>query len=138
MSSCTSSGKPKRRSHGPAQNERPPALPLKNSLDAPLGELSQWLENESTAALPENLRGKCSAPLRELTEPQLAELLRQAARVRFEAKAAQFSARARHAGWEQALWEDLFRALGYKHNVWPMQNLAESRLLWSRGREIAI
>ena len=118
---------------GAAQNERPLTLPINNSLDAPLGELSVWLENESASALPEKLRGKCSAPLRELAEPQLAELLRQAARVRLEAKAAQFSARARHAGWEQALWEGLFRALGYKHNAWPMQNLAESRQIWSRG-----
>ena len=31
------------------------------------------------------------------------------------------------------MWEGLFRALGYKHNAWPMQNLAESRPLWSRG-----
>jgi hypothetical protein len=31
------------------------------------------------------------------------------------------------AGWEQALWESLFRALGYKHNSWAMQNLAEHR-----------
>ena len=69
--------------------------------------------------------------------PQVAELLREAARVRFQAKAAQFRARARHAGWEQALWEGLFRALGYKHNVWPMQNLAESRLRWSRGADSA-
>ena len=115
------------------QTDRPPALPLRDSLDAPLGELSQWLENESASALPENLRGKCSAPLRELDEPRLAELLHQAALVRLEAKAAQFSARARHAGWEQALWEGLFRALGYKHNAWPMQNLAESRSLWSPG-----
>ena len=120
---------------GPARNERPVTLQLQNSLDAPLGELSKWLENESTAAFPEALRGKCSAPLRELDEPQLALLLRQAARVRLEAKAAQFSARARHVGWEQALWEGLFRALGYKHNAWPMQNLAESRLLWSPGAE---
>jgi hypothetical protein len=111
----------------------PPTLSIQGNLDAPLGELSQWLENESTAAFPEALRGKCSAPLRELDEPQLALLLRQAARVRLEAKAAQLSARARHAGWEQALWEGLFRALGYKHNAWPMQNLAESRLPWSRG-----
>jgi hypothetical protein len=115
------------------QTDHPPTLPLCDSLDAPLGELSQWLENESTANFPEELRGKCSAPLRELTEPQLAVLLRQAARVRLEAKAAQFSARARHAGWEQALWEGLFRALGYKHNAWPMQNLAESRMFWSPG-----
>jgi len=89
---------------GPARIERPLTLLINNSLDAPLGELSLWLENESAATLPENLRGKCSAPLREFDEPQLAELLHQAARVRLEAKAAQFSARARHAGWEQALW----------------------------------
>ena len=118
---------------GPAQNKRPPTLPINNSLDAPLGELSRWLENESTAVFPEELRGKCSTPLRELDEPQLAGLLHQAARVRLETKAAQFSARAQHDGWEQVLWECLFRALGYKHNTWPMQNLAESRLLWSRG-----
>ena len=118
---------------GPARNERPPTLLINNSLDAPLGELNLWLENESASALPENLRGKCSAPLRELDEPQLAELLHQAARVRLEAKAAQFSARARHAGWEQVLWEGMLRALGYKHNAWPMQNLAETRLLWSHG-----
>ena len=121
---------------GPARIERPPALPINNSLDAPLGELSLWLENESASALPENLRGKCSAPLRELDEPHLAVLLHQAARVRLESKAAQFSARARHAGWEQALWEGLFRALGYKHNAWPMQNLAETRMLWSPGAKL--
>jgi hypothetical protein len=111
----------------------PPTLFIMDKLDAPLGELSLWLESESTFGFPENLRGQCSAPLRELDEPQLAVLLHQATRVRLEAKAAQFSARARHAGWEQALWEGLFRALGYKHNAWPMQNLAESRPLWSRG-----
>lgn len=118
---------------GLAQIERPLTLLISDSLDAPLGELSLWLENESASALPENLRGQCAAPLRALDEPQLANLLGQAARVRLEAKTAQFSARARHAGWEQALWEGLFRALGYKHNTWPMQNLAETRSLWSRG-----
>jgi Protein of unknown function (DUF2851) len=109
----------------------PAVLSLKNVLDAPLAELSLLLENESLRSLPENLRGKCCAPLRELDETKLTELLRQAAHVRFENKAAQFRARAKNAGWEQSLWENLFRALGYKHNVWPMQNLAEqkSRLL---------
>jgi hypothetical protein len=111
----------------------PEILPLKNVLDAPPAELSLSLENESLRELPENWRGKCSAPLRELDETRLMELLRQAARVRFENKAAQFRARARNAGWEQALWENLFRALGYKHNVWPMQNLAETKTHWSRG-----
>jgi hypothetical protein len=46
-------------------------------------------------------------------------------------------ARARHCGWEQVLWENLFRALGYKHNVWPMQNLAESKAQWSRDADSA-
>ncbi|MGH8024959.1 MAG: DUF2851 family protein [Limisphaerales bacterium] len=114
------------------QEPHPAVLPLKNVLDAPLGELSLSLENESLRSLPESLRGKCCGPLRELTGPQVADLLAQAARVRLESKAAQFRARAKHAGWEQTLWENLFRALGYKHNVWPMQHLAEQRTrLWN-------
>jgi len=44
-----------------------------------------------------------------------------------QSKAAQFQSRARQAGWEQALWDGMFRALGYKHNIWPMQRLAELR-----------
>jgi Protein of unknown function (DUF2851) len=115
----------------------PLVLSLKNLLDAPLAELSLWLENESASAFPENLRGQCCAPLRELAETQLTELLNQAARVRFQAKAAQFRARARHVGWEQTLWENLFRALGYKHNAWPMQNLAETKSRWTRGANSA-
>jgi hypothetical protein len=111
----------------------PLVLSLKNVLGAPLAELSLSLENEPLRSLPENLRGKCSAPLRELNEAQLMELLQQAARVRFENKAAAILARAKNSGWEQALWENLFRALGYKHNVWPMQNLAETKPRWSRG-----
>ena len=107
------------------------ALMIRDQLDAPLSELSTWLEREPVKPLPENLLGQCNAPLRELTAEQLAELLQEAARVRFESKAAQFQARARHAGWEQALWEGLFRALGYKHNVWPMHCLAETRERWA-------
>ena len=73
----------------------------------------------------------------QVNESQATELLHAAARVRFQAKAAQFHARARHVGWEQALWEGLFRALGYKHNVWPMQNLAESWPRWSHDADSA-
>jgi hypothetical protein len=115
----------------------PPVLPLSHSLDAPLGELGLWLENDSPRVLPENLRGQCCVVLRELDEMRQGKILDAAARVRFQAKAEQFRARARHAGWEQALWEGLFRALGYKHNIWPMQNLAESRLRWTPGADTA-
>lgn len=114
-------------SNRPNAEIQPPVLSLKNVLDAPLAELSLSLENESLRVLPEALRGKCSLPLRELGGPQLSRLLEQAARVRLENKAAQIRTRARDAGWEQALWENLFRALGYKHNVWPMLHLAEQR-----------
>ena len=115
----------------------PSVLSLKNALDAPIFELSLSLENEPLRSLPENLRGKCCAPLRELDETQLTELLCEAACVRFQFKAEQFRTRARHVGWERALWENLFRALGYKHNVWPMQNLAETKPRWSRGADSA-
>ena len=118
-----------------ASRDYPVTLSLKNVLDAPLAELALALENES--ALPESLRGKCSAPLREFSEPQLAELLHAAAKVRFQNKANAMLARARNSGWEQALWENLFRALGYKHNVWPMQNLAETKSSWTRGADSA-
>ena len=109
----------------------PPAVRLRPALDAPLGELSLWLGSESAQSFPENLRGQCSAPLRGLAAEQLTALLHEAAQVRLQSKAAWFQARARQAGWEQALWDGLFRALGYKHNVWPMQRLAELRPRWS-------
>jgi hypothetical protein len=117
---------------------RPPViLSLCDALDAPIAELGLWLENDSPRVLPENLRGQCCAVLRELDETRQGKILDAAARVRFQAKAEQFRARARHAGWEQSLWEGLFRALGYKHNVWPMQNLAEWRSRWMRGADPA-
>ena len=111
----------------------PAVLSLKNVLDAPVDELARALENEPLRSLPENLRGKCSGPLRELAGPRLTELLHAAAEVRFQNKAAAMLTRARNSGWEQALWENLFRALGYKHNVWPMQNLAETKGRWACG-----
>ena len=116
----------------------PPVLLLRQALDAPLGELNLWLGSEAAQSLPENLRGKCCAPLRELAPSQLGGLLEEAARVRLQSKGAQFQARARQAGWEQALWEGLFRALGYKHNVWPMQRLAELRPRWAAPRAGAL
>jgi hypothetical protein len=110
------------RAAGPATQ---PTLELRGVLDSPLAELNDWLGGEHSADLPADLRGRCSAPLRDLAEPAFSELLLQAARVRLQAKAATFTARARESGWEQALWEGLFAALGYKHNVWPFRRLAE-------------
>jgi hypothetical protein len=113
----TDTATPATRSNSKKPEPHPAILSLKNVLDAPLAELSLSLENESLRSLPESFRGKCCAPLRGLGEPEVTRLLDQAARVRLETKAAQFRARAKNAGWEQTLWENLFRALGYKHNV---------------------
>ena len=107
-----------------------PTLALKGLLDSPVGELAQWLGDEPS--FPGALTGGCCAPLGQLAPDQLSELLRQAALVRLRSKAAQFQARARQAGWEQALWEGLFRGLGYKRNLWPMQRLAELRPRWTQ------
>lgn len=104
-----------------------PTLALRSVLDSSLADLAAWLGSEVSAAFPPELHGHCCAPLRSLAAEPLAELLRQAAWVRFQAKASQLQARARQAGWEQALWEGMFRALGYKQNLWPMQRLGELR-----------
>ena len=101
-----------------------PTLALAGSLDTPMDELAHWLGSE-TPPPSANLHGRCNAPFSALPRERVEDLLRQAALVRLSAKANQFTARARQAGWEQSLWEGLFRALGYKQNVWPMQRLAE-------------
>lgn len=102
-------------------------LALADVLDAPHGELAAQLG----AGAPEGgdawLSGCCAAPLARRTAAEVAVLLQQAGLERLAVKAAALRARARDAGWEQALWEALFRALGYKHNAWPMQRLAEVR-----------
>lgn len=104
-----------------------PTLALKAMLDSSLADLAMWLGSETAKAFPIELLGQCCAPLRQLPSDKLDELLHQAAFLRFQAKAAHLQARARQAGWEQALWEGLFRALGYKQNLWPMQRLGELR-----------
>jgi hypothetical protein len=114
--------------------EIPPTVAIRGKLDAPLAELNQWLNSEEAESLPENLRGQCCAPLAELPPEKVRELLLQAAQIRFHGKAAQFQARARHVGWEQTLWEGMFRGLGYRHNAWPMQCLAENRGRWFAPR----
>ena len=107
-----------------------PTLELRGVVDAPLRELNCWLGSGVGQSQPQNLLGRCNKALRELPPDRVTELLHQAAHVRMESKAAQLQARARQAGWEQSLWEGLFRALGYKQNVWPMQRLAELRPRW--------
>jgi hypothetical protein len=108
----------------------PPTLVIRDKLDAPVGELGLWLNSEPEPCLPESLRGQCCSALGGLSVEKKSQLLRDAAGIRFRSKAAQLQARARQVGWEQSLWEGLFRALGYKQNTWPMHCLAEQRGRW--------
>lgn len=101
-----------------------PSLSLKHALDSTVPELSFWLGIEPKPA-PAGLAGKCSGPLAHLSAQMLRDVLKQAAQARFYQKAEQLQSRARQAGWEAALWDGLFSALGYKRNVWPMRRLAE-------------
>ncbi len=101
-----------------------PVVELRNQLDAPLGQLTDAL-GQAPAPTPKNVRGQCSAPLRDLPAEGVTDLLGQAAQVRLKAKAAALAAVAGRTTWEQALWEGLFTALGYKQNSWPMRRIAE-------------
>jgi hypothetical protein len=98
---------------------------LKDFLDTPIEEMASWLENEAVDLRPEAMKGQCSAPLGHLETDTLEEILRQAAQFRMKRKAAEFSGWARHCGWDGALYQGLFAALGYKKNAWPMRRLAE-------------
>jgi hypothetical protein len=116
----------------------PPTVELRNALDAPIADLAFWLNTEPARGWPSNLCGSCAAALRQLPPERLERLLRDAGQIRFRSKAEQLHARARQVGWEQALWEGLFRALGYKHNAWPMQCLAEQRAAWWQPEDSAL
>jgi hypothetical protein len=102
-----------------------PTLALEKFLDTPLNDMQSWAGSAAAAIWPDSLSGACSAPLGLLTQEQSGGLLQQAALIRFQRKALELEIRARQTGWEQALWEGLFRALGYKQNIWPMQRVAE-------------
>lgn len=101
-----------------------PSLSLKHALDSTLAEISFWLGMEPRPS-PESLAGNCSGPLRTLPVAAVTQILQQAAQARLLRKAEQIQARARQVGWDGALWEGLFGALGYKRNVWPMRRLGE-------------
>jgi hypothetical protein len=114
-----------------------PTVALEPFLDMPLTEMQNWAISSAAEHWPESLRGNCCAPLGKLSASATEELLQQAAMVRFQRKAGELENRARHAGWEQALWEGIFRALGYKQNVWPMQRVAELLPELTAGAESA-
>ena len=122
---------------GGAENSSLPAVALENFLDASFEEIQAWFKSDAAQGWPEEVLGECCAPLREISAEDALDLLHQAGEIRFHSKARALEARARQCGWDQALWEGLLRALGYKKNVWPMQRLAEV-LPWREGQSTSL
>ena len=102
-----------------------PTISLKHALDSTVPELTFWLGLQPKP-MAEGVAGQCSGPLRNLDPQVLREVLKQAGQARLRGKAEHLQARARQAGWEAALWEGLFTALGYKRNTWPMRQVAHA------------
>lgn len=69
--------------------------------------------------------GLCLTPLADLSEADLNDLLREAARHRLHLKAARFQQTTALHHFSQALWESLADALGYSANRLPMRLLAQ-------------
>ena len=83
------------------------------------------LVNEPPNALPEAKPGRCVAPLRELSEEKVREVLLAAAKHRLKHKGAALARLAEMHGPDEALYQALAAVLGYKSNKLPFTLLAQ-------------
>jgi hypothetical protein len=102
-----------------------PMLHMQEYLEAPLAVLEDSVGVELGTDIPVTAEGLCARVFKTWSNEKIKLFLEHAALYRLEQKSFQLTARARDAGWEQALIEWLFRALGYKHNIWPFQCIGE-------------
>jgi hypothetical protein len=85
------------------------------------------------SALPENLGarvalarpGRCQAPLKDLPEEHVRSVLDAAAQFRLQKKAAQMRTKIETHGHDEALFQGIAAALGYKENKLPFTLLAQ-------------
>ncbi len=90
------------------------------------------------ATLPLAKPGRCTAPLRAMGAARATALLHAAARYRLERKSARYQRLASAHGPDEALWQMLAIALGYRENSLVMQLLAQRlplRLLRAKREE---
>lgn len=86
--------------------------------------LSQ-IEDPPPYELPSARPGRCVAPLRDLGESKALEIIEAAARYRLQRKSARLRRMAETCGRDEALYQALAAALGYKHNKLPFTLLAQ-------------
>ena len=78
-----------------------------------------------SANLPLARPGRCQAPLKDLPEERVRSVLDAAAQFRLQRKAAQIRNKINNHGRDEALFQQLAAALGYKENKLPFTLLAQ-------------
>lgn len=100
-----------------------PQLVLSSHLEGSLGELAESLDPDRYPLTPARLRTILS-PLDGLEPARKLAGVEAAGLFRFERKSARLEALVESVGFEQAAWEALAEALGYKHNRRAFRRLA--------------
>lgn len=92
------------------------------------------LSDAFTSGVPLAKPGRCHAPLREVSEERATSILEAAARFRLNQKAARLQRISVTHGRDEALFQEIAAALGYKQNKLPFTLLAQ-RLTLRRLRD---
>ena len=87
--------------------------------------------------LVDRLRGRCQAPLRNLPEERVCSLLNSAAQFRLRRKAAHIRNKIESHGRDEALFQELAAALGYKENKLAFTLIAQRLTLKMLRRNAA-
>lgn len=83
------------------------------------------LPESFSTAVPLARPGRCQAPLRDAPEQRIRNILRAAAQFRWQHKAARTRRKIDYHGRDEALFQEIAAALGYKQNKLPFTLLAQ-------------
>jgi Protein of unknown function (DUF2851) len=101
-----------------------PQLALSTALTTPLSELQIVLDDERLSIGQVASMTPCQRSLLEMTPETIGHLLDMAGEERWRQKANRFALRVERRGVEQALYESMLEALGFKGNRMPFWQLA--------------
>src|SRR5207244_4883889 len=90
-----------------------------------------------SANIPLARPGRCQAPLRNLPEERVRSVLNAAAQFRMQKKAARIRAKIDNHGRDEALFQEIASALGYKENKLPFMLIAQRLSLKSLLEKMA-
>lgn len=102
----------------------PPEFDLAGHLDAGLDALAREIEPEDYPYARKVGSGRCASQLAQLSDGHLADLFRAAGLARLAAKSEQMLRRIMADGGDQALYEGVLTALGYRQNKEAFAQLA--------------